>query len=236
MAQVRGVGKAQMRAIANQKLVETVNSLHPDIFVSEYITQQRLEDVQLELVELLDENVRLNFVYADALRAKDQMYILEACFKLIEESSAADYKASEVKWSAARKRREMLLPDMKYLVISNFPTHQTDQPAEVLGFVSFMITYEDGYEVIYVYEIHIANRLRGKGVGSVLMKEIKNIGQRVGVEKCMLTVFRSNKQAVRWYGRLGYTQDDFSPAPRVLRNGAVKEPSYTILSKSLRTR
>lgn len=239
ISQIDHVRKAQSRAIAEGKLVETINSLSRDTFVSKYITQQRLENTGRELVDLVRRSTQLihaphvEFLYASSLKLNENKFILDACFKLIEESSAADYKASEVRWSPASKRREMVLPDMKYFVISSSAVEEANVPTQVLGFVSFMVTYEDGYEVIYVYEIHLDEQLRGQGIGAVLMNEVESIGQRVGVEKCMLTVFRSNKKAVRWYERLGYSVDDFSPGPRVLRNGTVKEPSYTILSKSL---
>ena len=51
--------------------------------------------------------------------------------------------------------------------------------------------------------------------------------------KIMLTCFNSNTKAVKFYERLGYSKDDFSPAPKMLRNGTKIEPDYVILSKVL---
>ncbi|KAJ5757930.1 uncharacterized protein N7511_006624 [Penicillium nucicola] len=109
-----------------------------------------------------------------------------------------------------------------------------NQRREVLGFLSFMVTYEDGKEVVYCYEIHLSARARGRGVGSVLMERMEAIGRAVGLEKAMLTVFKSNGVACRFYERLGYGLDEYSPRPRRLRNGTVKEVDYMILSKRLR--
>ena len=39
---------------------------------------------------------------------------------------------------------------------------------------------------------------------------------------------------MRFYERLGYEKDEFSPEPRVLRNGTVVEIDYVILSKGAR--
>ena len=163
---------------------------------------------------------------------------LNSCLDLIEKTSADDYRKSETGWSRAKKRREMKLPDLRYVLLSQAQDagKTSEQPAEetVAGFVSFMITYEDGFEVIYVYEIHFAEQFRSKGLGRRLMEVVEAIGTSVGVEKAMLTVFRTNEIATTWYGKMGYKVDDFSPQVRKLRGGIVKEPTYTILSKQLR--
>lgn len=44
-------------------------------------------------------------------------------------------------WSAAKKREEMLHPAMRYLVFK--------EDEQVKGFTSFMVTEEEGVEVIY---------------------------------------------------------------------------------------
>lgn len=133
----------------------------------------------------------------------------------------------------------MKLPDMKYLIVRSPPSgtdaaDEPDSPDTVLGFVSFMVTYEDGKEVIYCYEIHLSENARGKGLGKLLMGKMEEIGRRVGLEKAMLTVFKSNEMAREFYRRNGYVVDEYSPKPRRLRNGTVKEFGYEILSKSLK--
>lgn len=154
----------------------------------------------------------------------------EACFKLIETSSAADYTAAGVGWSPAKKRREMRLPDMRYLILRR---RGGAEDGEVVGFLSFMVTYEDGREVIYCYEIHLSPTVQGQGLGGLLMARYEEIGRRVGLEKAMLTVFKSNERAWNFYKKLRYGVDEFSPLPRKLRNGTTKEPEYLILSKLL---
>lgn len=104
---------------------------------------------------------------------------------------------------------------------------------KVCGFLSFMLTWEDGVEVVYCYEIHLEECVRGKGVGGRLMGVLEEVGRRAGVQKAMLTVFRRNEGAVGFYEGLGYGVDEYSPKPKRLRNGVVKEVDYLILSKSL---
>lgn len=162
----------------------------------------------------------------------------EACFHLIAMSSAAEYSGSSMGWSPASKRAEMRLPDMRYLVLRSKGAYngnqgEDDDEQRILGFLSCMVTYEDGKEVIYCYEIHLSPDARGRGLGQVLMMQLEEIGRRVGLEKAMLTVFKVNEKAIRFYERLGYTVDEFSPSPRKLRNGTIKEADYLILSKSL---
>lgn len=158
----------------------------------------------------------------------------EACFKLIEQTVANAYADSGMGWSATKKRREMRLPDMRYLILRRGQIDRDGDRGQLLGFLSFMVTYEDGKEVNYCYEIHMAPEAQGLGLGRQLMIRYEDIGRRIGLEKAMLTVFKSNAKAMRFYERLGYVVDDFSPEPRTLRNGTVKEPEYLILSKPLK--
>jgi ribosomal protein S18 acetylase RimI-like enzyme len=119
----------------------------------------------------------------------------KACFELIESTSRENYKMSSVGWSAAKKKKEMILPDMRYLLFR--------VNAEVKGFLSFMVTYEDGCEVIYCYELHLQPSLRGNGVGRRLIEVMEHIGRKVKIEKAMLTVFDDNEGGLRFYEKLG---------------------------------
>ncbi|CAI7669253.1 unnamed protein product [Penicillium manginii] len=193
---------------------------------------------------------------------------LEACLDLIEQTSSDAYAASGIGWSRPKKRKEMKLPDMKYLLVrgeSEGPLLSADDAqvvvpdepgselnsgngnengdgsqrpsansARILGFLSFMVTYEDGKEVVYCYEIHMSPMARGRGLGGLLMGRMEGIGRLIGLEKAMLTVFKSNVAAREFYRKGGYEVDENSPQPRTLRNGTVKEWDYEILSKRLR--
>ena len=159
---------------------------------------------------------------------------LTACFNLLSSTSSADYETSSMGWSPAKKLKEMRLPDLRYIVLKqNEDDKGLDRLPDVEGFLSFMLTYEDGYEVIYCYEIHLWPQLRGTGLGKRLMEMMEEVGKKARVEKTMLTVFKANKAATTFYERLGYEEDEYSPRPRKLRAGVVKEPDYMILSKPL---
>lgn len=143
----------------------------------------------------------------------------------------------------------MKLQDMRYLILRRDPTDavvaegesqskdrqsSSQKRGEVLGFLSFMVTYEDGKEVIYCYEIHLSPDVQGRGLGKILINRYEEIGRRIGLEKAMLSVFKSNLRALNMYVTSGYEVDEFSPQPRKLRNGTVKEADYLIMSKTFK--
>ena len=78
---------------------------------------------------------------------------LKSCFNLIELTSSQDYKKSTTGWKPRAKLKEMQLLDLKYLLVKN-------ADGLVEGFCSFMPTIEDGFEVIYCYEIHLEDKLQ----------------------------------------------------------------------------
>ena len=71
----------------------------------------------------------------------------------------------------------MKLLDLKYLLVK--------RDGKVEGFVSFMPTYEDGYPVIYCYEIHLGEELRGYAFSPTSPSHISfNVVSDVVNERC----------------------------------------------------
>ena len=218
------------------KLVESVNAFG-ELFFEAFLDRDIL---QAFTINVRDGPSFFGLAHLESLTAqtmKRHTRKLRRCLDLIEQTSKADYDASGKKWSRADKEKEMLLPEMKYLLFwqSEMGEKISSNPnRDLIGFASFMITYEDGKEVIYIYEIHFIERLRGLGYGGDLMDVVEAIGREVGVEKAMLTVFQSNKRAVNFYTNRGYAVDPYSPKPRNFRDGSAKEPKYLILSKEIK--
>jgi N-alpha-acetyltransferase 40 len=72
------------------------------------------------------------------------------------------------------------------------------------------------------------------GLAGTLMELLEGIGRQIPeTAKMMLTCFTSNKHAAQFYARLGYSVDEYSPPPRILRNGTRVDSEYLILSKAL---
>jgi ribosomal protein S18 acetylase RimI-like enzyme len=217
------------------KLVESVNSLTASEFFQKYLAQDDIAAITPNNASQEARSLHVTLIgTCDSLTAENEG-LLEQCLRLIESTSAEYYRNSEMKWSVYKKRKEMHLPDMRYLILVENNTNPPIVKPKVAGFVSFMVTYEDGKQVVYCYEIHLNSPWQGKGIGKKLMAIVEGVGKRVGMEKSMLTVFKANATAVKMYQSIGYREDEFSPGPRKLRNGMVKEPSYVILSKDLRT-
>lgn len=190
-----------------------------------------------------DESGKARQVYTAELYTADNIPAeeLEACFQLIEHTSSEAYQNSSIGWAPVAKKKEMRLPDMRYIVVrggdlASTPGDDADggkTKGPFVGFLSFMVTYEDGKEVVYCYEVHIKPEAQRRGLGRWLLLAFEDIGRRVGLEQAMLTCFCSNAAAVRCYNALGYAVDESSPRPRRLRSGVIHEPDYMILSKPL---
>lgn len=161
------------------------------------------------------------------------------CLDIVQHTSMAAYKASQMGWNAASKRREMANEDLLYLLVRAVDNSRDfcgpDLDTDIIGFISFMIDYDDppndDRQVVYIFEIHLAETVRGKGLGKWLMFTVEAMAQSITVTKTMLTVFVSNKAAIQAYKRLGYEKDEASPPDRHTR-GRVIPSDYWIMSKT----
>ncbi|KAI9203077.1 acyl-CoA N-acyltransferase [Polychytrium aggregatum] len=109
-------------------------------------------------------------------------------------------------WSDEGKRAEMSSKSSRYL----FALDRTSQTP--LGFVHFQFVMEDCTDggpylpqqaAIYCYELQIAESQQGKGIGRQLLDAMEHIGRDTGMRKAMLTTFKSNDRATRFYAHLG---------------------------------
>ncbi|KAI5288177.1 hypothetical protein KEM54_005416 [Ascosphaera aggregata] len=176
--------------------------------------------------------------------------IFEDCVRLVELTSGEMYRRSSFGWSMPDKKKQMADDEMRFLVLvrrglQRVEKDENDENLQELdlaadnhfprvgGFLSFMVTEEEGLPVIYVYEIHLHPALQGRSIGSHLLSFADSIGSSLKLSKVMLTVFRRNHRAIRFYRRHGFQEDEISPRPRKLRNGRTKEWDYVIMSKEL---
>ncbi|KAL7918139.1 acyl-CoA N-acyltransferase [Trichoderma austrokoningii] len=147
------------------------------------------------------------------------------CFDIIEFTSREDYKKSSAGWHPGMKKKEMKSPDLRYILVK-------DESGTVKGFTSLMPTFENHEPVLYCYEVHLLPELQGSGLGKHLMNFLTTIAENIpSTKKVMLTCFISNTNGLRFYEKIGFTKDDFSPRDRVLRGGKVVRPDYVILSR-----
>ena len=180
----------------------------PDEDVAKITTRTPLGHKPLVLASKRSNEYVIRFTASTHIETSD----LNICLDLIALTSSADYKASSIGWSPPKKRAEMLLDDMKYLLWSKKEDWAPGLPTyKIEGFLSFMLTYEDHIPVIYCYEIHLEPRLQGRGIGRMLMGMMESVGRQAGVRKAMLTVFTRNVAARGCYERMGVRHTHGSP-------------------------
>ncbi|WEW59270.1 N alpha-acetyl-transferase [Emydomyces testavorans] len=241
---------ADPRPTKKPRLVETINTLSLETFIERYVPSHVLHcTIQTPRLHKDKSEYRPQKDSDDAYEKHSvEIYTsstipkryFDACFDLLRLTSAETYRTSRNGWSPAKKKAEMKLPDMRYLLLLRQGSEalqdheESAEDRDLGGFLSFMTTYEDGIPVLYCYEIHLSPRLQHKGIGKQLMCIFEDIGRNIGLEKEMLTVYKSNEAGIKFYERLGFAEDEYSPRPMKLRNGHVKAFDYMILSKSLK--
>ena len=88
-----------------------------------------------------------------------------------------------------------------------------EHKSQVLGFMSWQVDFEGGDVVIYwyspsspsnlSYELQLDESVRRMGLGAQLIRILESLGQKLGVQKVMLTVFTVNLTATTFYTRQG---------------------------------
>jgi ribosomal protein S18 acetylase RimI-like enzyme len=227
-------GQNMPKLVQKDKLVEDINALSIQDFHSRFVDEDALE-YHTDRTDT-SSTFNISLVAADWLAPGEY----NAAFNLIEETSRADYESSTFGWHPRRKRKEMLEPEMKYLLVRRKGTEPTierskdcgDLDTSVLGFLSFMVDHDSSpsVPVLYIYEIHLAKTLRGLGLGNHLMHVADLLAQNMGLAKVMLTCFLCNKKAYSFYADHGFLKDACSPEDRKTRNKVVAV-DYAILSK-----
>ncbi|KAL7791348.1 acyl-CoA N-acyltransferase [Trichoderma ceciliae] len=220
MAKEQGAG-ARMNLRKSQKInpIATANDKTDGEFIRDYLRPSQGWNVWIH--PLTRQSHSLDFISSRSLSKDD----FESCFDIIEFTSGADYKSSSAGWHPAVKKKEMKSPDLRYIVVR-------DGSGTVKGFTSLMPTFENHEPVLYCYEVHLLPDLQGSGLGKHLVNFLITIAENIpSTKKVMLTCFTSNINGLRFYQKIGFTKDDFSPRDRTLRGGKVVRPDYVILSR-----
>ncbi|KAI7865155.1 hypothetical protein BDF14DRAFT_1875660 [Spinellus fusiger] len=125
----------------------------------------------------------------------------------------------------------MMAPEARYLV-----ARSTTHPNDLYGFLMFQMVEEETMDddvmaqVAYCYELQLVETVRNHGLGEYLMDILDKIGSYWKMDKVMLTVFKANKGAFKFYKRIGFTLDEISPSV-CLSALQARRFDYEILSK-----
>jgi ribosomal protein S18 acetylase RimI-like enzyme len=176
----------------------------------------------------------------------------EPLFALFEDNMAEQYK-SNWGYREGEKRNEIFASESRYLVAVQPSTttttkkgegeqqeqeqeqqqQQKKDPGTPVGFVHLRFVLDDDEEpavaVLYVYEIQLAPSVQRQGLGARMMAVVESMAVKLGMKKLKLTVFKSNRAALDFYGKkLGYVVDGTSPSQHRLMTEC-----YEILSKEV---
>ncbi|KAK3680528.1 hypothetical protein LTR37_021180 [Vermiconidia calcicola] len=209
----------------SDELIRKLNDMCTDEFRDTYIDAKALERNARA--------IQISLKASSELTEQD----INACFDLVSTTSRLQYEGSAAGWNPKQKKREMMQQEMRYLLV--YPSEHIEQSKnegsrDPHGYLSFMLTHDSTpvVPVSYVYEIHLTEDLRKKGLGTHLMHLVEDIAANVGMKKVMLTCFLTNTKALHFYEKLGYAKDASSPEDRKTRKALIKM-DYVILSKSV---
>lgn len=146
------------------------------------------------------------------------------------------------------KRKEMVMPEARYIFVHEAPNASSDENITVserketltvcfenrgsmVGFVQYRFTLEEEIPVLYVYELQLEPHVQVKGLGKFLMQLIELIARKNRMGAVVLTVQKANLLAMDFYlNKLRYIISTISPSRVDPLIG--DEKSYEILCKA----
>jgi ribosomal protein S18 acetylase RimI-like enzyme len=151
----------------------------------------------------------LSIEYASSVDLSDTRF--KQCLDLFEKNMAEQYLRSS--WGLDMKAKEDELRHEKARYLLLIPDDEID---ELAGFVHFRYDYDDqehpSYGVIYVFEIQIDESYQRRGLGKKVMDLVEALTLQAELDKVMLTVFKANESAMKFYLGLDYTLDMSTPS------------------------
>ncbi|KAL7535661.1 hypothetical protein ACHAWF_005228 [Thalassiosira exigua] len=179
--------------------------------------------------------------------------VLKQCLELFEANMGEMYRSSSWGLDMEEKERELRHAGARFLVALAFERDDSggdEDGAEhprsdsagdeydacaVLGFAHFRHEVDEDatprVPVTYVYELQVRPSHQKLGLGKRLMTLIELMALRMGMRKVMLTVFRANDAAMKFYEKRKYQVDECSPSNF---DGEESENcEYEIMSKPL---
>jgi len=141
-------------------------------------------------------------------------------FKLLESNMKSLYEESDWGWSEVNKKKEMLEDNAWYLIAK-------DSEGNPVAFSHFRFDMDFDDDVLYCYEIQLEPSFRRKGLGKLMMKMLELIMLKADMVKIMLTVFKHNADAVKFFKEcLRFDVDETCPY-----NTVYEQFDYEILSR-----
>ncbi|KAF7347773.1 N-acetyltransferase domain-containing protein [Mycena venus] len=148
----------------------------------------------------------------------------DSIWSMFEANMRTMYKGSSFGWDPPKKQEELFNRHSRFILV--YPTNDTES---LVAFTAFRFEFEDEDDdsnILYCYDLQVSKTSQRHGLGRALMNHLAKIGADFGMDKIMLTVFKANKRALRFYNDFGFEMDLASPDDE-------DEEDYKLLSKSL---
>lgn len=149
----------------------------------------------------------------------------DSIFKLVKDNMQDLYTKSNWGWDEKKKLEEMMEEDARYLIVR-------DENAHIVAMSHFRFDVDADMAVLYCYEVQLLEQVRGKGLGKFLMQILELMANKAGLTKCILTVFKENEKANKFFANLKYIVDETSPQYDDPNNP--QDYDYEILSKTFK--
>lgn len=75
---------------------------------------------------------------------------------------------------------------------------------EAVGFLSFSMSGKNATRWLWIHNFFVDPAMRGKGVGNMLMRTVKDYGKSKGCSFMQLTVLDNNSPAIAMYQKFGF--------------------------------
>ncbi|KAF8168034.1 acyl-CoA N-acyltransferase [Crassisporium funariophilum] len=191
-------------------------------------TSKRLASMVETDYELASKMYRVEVLHGDELQATQR----EAVWVIFEANMRELYQNSSFGWDPETKRKELFHNLSRFVLVQ-----QDESPNPLVAFSMFRFEQEDEDDVLYCYDIQVATTAQGAGIGKRLLNALAIIGKAFRMEMILLTVFKANVNALKFYTGIGFRTDVTSPD--YVDNGEevdddeVEGADYKILSRQL---
>lgn len=181
---------------------------------------------------------KFNYYLARSDQINDKLY--SRLMGLFESLMRTMYEQSSWGWDQEDKLSEFKHSRTRVIIVTQSDTAADPStsvtsnvlPGEdesIVGFMNFRFETGANKEecALYVYELHVDVEHQRQGLGEELMRMAKVLAHEFKMDKIMLTVFRFNEPASKFYNKLKFAEDKSSPAKN--------EADYMILSSKIKT-
>ncbi|KAG5648048.1 hypothetical protein DXG03_007083 [Asterophora parasitica] len=185
----------------------------------------RLPDAQFDAYDAYDD---IRYTLRVFLSAELNQAQKDVVWTIFEDNMRDLYTNSSFGWDPPSKLEEL------FNKLSRFVLVETNDHT-IVAFAMFRFEHEEDEDVLYCYDLQIHQSQRRTGLGTLLVQALEAIGTAWRMEKIMLTVFKANANAIKFYEAAGLAMDESSP--NYLHEGETPDElevvDYDILSKPL---